>query len=297
MQLNEKRKNVERERNFDRLLTELDYKINENKQASLLNSDYSYSVNKPSKQQQTNYAFTPSYSEHQPIDLSYSSSYTSSSSDGNQKTYSYSSNSKSSGLDRNHQNVVFSSNQGDPNSYLSIQSPTPILAKTGKTVVDDQEANSLIFRVPESSSLRSIQCLSKWFDDLGKEDAEWIRRSQLKNEKLFDEIVKLQKAQWDNLRVEHDMKKDQHLPKTFKCDLKNKELCDQEEANFNKMFNEYRVEKYPPTKSDQQSNQYQSNQYQSNQQNYYPQVYNQVDTYQSQQQRQPLINNPNQRIQ
>lgn len=72
--------------------------------------------------------------------------------------------------------------------------------------------------------------------------------------------------------VEHKKKKDQHLPRTFKCEIENKELCDQEEENFKRMFNEYHTEKFPP-KSDQQ------------------QIYSQS----LQQQRQSTINYPNQR--
>lgn len=169
MQLNEKLRNSERERTYDRLLNELDFKINDHR-SSNLDSNYQYSfTTQPSKQiyssnqqqQKPYHSSISSSSSSSSSGSSYSSSLSSSPIGDQQKSYSYSSSVQSTNLDPNHQNVIFKSN---PNSYLNINQPT---IKTNQ----DEEANSLIFRRPESSAaLKDIKCLSKWFEDLGKYD-------------------------------------------------------------------------------------------------------------------------------
>lgn len=314
MQLNEKRRNSERKQNYERILNELESKINDrtstkqvhsynhhhqsNPQQQILYSTYSpptiqvtyspkiipttYSPSisqqqiqskqsvyeSPTKiqtsQQQTK---SPSYpqqtqskqsSSNEPQSLS-SWSYLSSSNGSSRKNTDYSSSlTKTSAFDHH------------SNSYMSSENAG--IAKTQPF----REENSLIFRRPEAP-LKITQCLDKWFDDLGKQDAEWIISQQLKNEKLFEELVRLQKAQWDKLFVEHQKKKEEHIPHTFKCELESQTLCDQEEANFKKMFNQYRAESYPTKLTNSQQN---LNHQNHHQQNYQPHNQQQRQTQQ-----------------
>ena len=223
MQLNEKRINEERDAKYDQLLNELELKKLDNKsrqhrvslkstlnestsprlanqqqhQTHQIHSSYHHQPTyAPSNEHHSSY--TPS-NEHHLIHSTYaptksysssmsSSSYTSSSNQ-NKTNYSSYSSLKSTGTNPN-QNVIFSSSSSNGN-----------LGKTYNLKTQQPEESSLIFRRPEVSSLKNISCLNKWFEDLGREDAEWIARNQLKNEKFFEELVRLQKAQWDKLYV------------------------------------------------------------------------------------------------
>lgn len=299
MQLREKERNTERKAEYGRLLNDLELK-NQRKSTQhsssssassihhLADLNYPYS-NQPQHQQHTIHsshsphldAKTSSLSSSEFVSSSYSSSSSSSSSHGEPDKASYStySSSKSSG---SHQptNYFYSSS-----SSTGKVGGAPMAI--GKTQLPIQlEENSLIFRRPDS--LKNVTCLHKWFEDLGREDADWMKRQQIKNENWFEELVRLQKAQWDKLHEEHNQRKEQHLPQTFKCELESKTLCDQEEENFKKMWSQYRAEQYPPSKlgNQQQSlNQQNYNQQNYNQQNYYQPTYGQ----QQQQRQQPII--------
>lgn len=245
MQLNEKKKNEERERKFESLSDELDAirKASPTYSPFLTKSPiyYASSLSK----------FTPIQTarDNQQSAKLGSSAYDYDSKSTSHSSYSSSSSMKTSGLDQNYPTAVQYSQITDKNY--------PILGQS-KKIRPDLEENSLIFRRPESSALKDVKCLDKWFEDLGREDAEWIARNQLKNEQLFKELVRLQKLQWDTGLVEHNRKKQQHIPQTFKCELETQSLCEQEEANFKRKFHDYRIDKYPST-LDHQLQQQQSN--------------------------------------
>lgn len=319
MQLQEKERNAERKAEYGRLLNDLELK-NQRKSTQhaslsassssssssgsssvsssgssssihhLADLNYPYS-NQPQHQQHTIHSSHSPHLDSKTSSLSSefvsSSSYHSSSSSSgygepDKSSYSSYSSMKTSG---SHQPTTFYSSSSS--SGTGKVGGVPMSA--GKTQLPIKlEENSLIFRRPES--LKNVTCLHKWFEDLGREDADWMKRQQIKNENWFEELVRLQKAQWDKLHEEHNQRKEQHLPKTFKCELESKTLCDQEEENFKKMWSQYRVEQYPPTKGNQQSlnqkNLNQQNQQSYNQhQNYYQPTYGQ----QQQQRQQPII--------
>ena len=307
MQLREKERNAERKTEYERLLNELELK-NQQKSTQrssasssgsssasasssihhLADLNYPYS-NQPQHQQHTIHSSHSPHLNAKTSSLSSqyeSSSYVSSSSssvhDGPAKS-SYTAYSSSSGSNQPSSYFYTSSSSSSSSSGNGKIGGSPMSIKSEPIQLEE---NSLIFRRPES--LRNVTCLHKWFEDLGREDADWIKRQQIKNEKWFEELIRLQKAQWDKLHVEHNQRKEQAIPQTFKCELESKTLCDQEEENFKRMWSQYRTEQYPTASKFGHQQQQTLNQQNLNQQNSYQTSYSNQQQ-QQQQRQQPII--------